>query len=151
MTPAEIELMVACGEFCHVTTEERMADIEAVGLNPAFDDSKVLRGVRKDNAVYLCPVANIDKAMDFLGSRASDQPKLYVYRIGAAELAAKDCGADISWLVNLVDEDQWTVAKSLELGSIACYQPIARAELTDPEEVDNPRYTPPGGGDVEYI
>jgi hypothetical protein len=151
MTPAEIELMVACGEFCHVTTADGMASIEAVGLAPAFDVSQVIRGPRKDKAVYPCPAASLDKAMRFLGSRADDQPKLYVYRIGAAELAVKDCGADISWLVNLVDEDQWTVAVSMELGSIACYDPIARAELTDPLEVDNPKYTAPGGGDVEFI
>lgn len=151
MTDQERQLVKAYGTFCHVTTAERMAAVEPAGLNPAFDDSQVLRGVRKDKAVYLCPEASIDKALDFLGSRAGDQPKLYVYRIGAAALAAKDCGADISWLVNLVDEDKWTVEVSLNLGSIACYEPISRAELNGREEVDNPRYTPPGGGDVECI
>jgi hypothetical protein len=151
MTDQERELVEACGTFCHVTTAERIDAVEATGLNPAFDDSQVLRGVRKDKATYLCPEVSIGKALDFLGSRADDQPKLHVYRIGAAALAAKDCGADISWLVNHIEEDKWTVAMSLEIGSIACYEPIPRAELTDPEEVDNPRYTPPGGGDVEYV
>lgn len=89
--------------------------------------------------------------MDFLGSRASDQPKLYVYRIRASGVADKVCGADIGWLVNLVGEEKWTVEESLKLGSVACYEPIARAELTEPKEVDNPRYILPGGGERELI
>lgn len=42
MTPAERELMLACGEFCHVTTADRIAGIEVAGLNPDLDKSIVL-------------------------------------------------------------------------------------------------------------
>lgn len=147
MNEQERELIAACVTFCHVTTAEHLATIEATGLNPAFDESLVVRGNRKEKAVYLCPEARIEKTTNFLGERANDQKNLYVYRIGAAELAAKDCGADISWLVNLVDEEKWTVAVSLEIGSIACYEAIARDELNGPQEIVNPRYIASSGED----
>lgn len=117
MTEAEKQLVLECGEFCHVTTAEGRELIDAAGLDPAYDQSLVLRGPKRDKAVYLCPAAKVEKAKDFLGSRASDQAKLYVYRISAEALSHKNCGADIGWLLNLVEEEQWTVAVSLELGT----------------------------------
>lgn len=151
MTDQERKLVAACGEFCHVTTAEGSGDIDVAGLDPALDDSIVIRGPKRDKAIYLCPADNLNKAADFIGSRASDQPKLYVYRIGAAELADKECGADIGWLVNLVGEADWTVAVSLELGTIACYEAIARAELSGPQEIDNPRYIASSGDDEQEL
>lgn len=143
MTAADRELVTGCGEFCHVTTADRLDDVEAAGLDPELDDSLVLRGPKRDKAIYLCPVASIEKAKDFIGVRASDQPKLYVYRIGAAALSLKNCGPDIGYLVNIVEEADYTVAVSLARGTLACYEAIPRAELTGPEEIDNPRYISP--------
>lgn len=148
MTAAERELVTACGEFCHVTTADRLDDVESAGLDPELDDSLVLRGPNRDKAIYLCPVASIENAKDFIGARASDQPKLYVFRIGAAAVSQKNCGPDVGYLVNIVEEADYMVAASLERGTIACYEAIPRAELAGPEETDNPRYKPPGDGEM---
>src|SRR4051812_10369556 len=104
MTPAERELVTACGEFCHVTTADRLDDVEAAGLDPEHDDSLVLRGPKRDKAIYLCPVASIEDAKHLIGARASDQPKLYVFRIDAAAVSLKNCGPDIGYLVNIAKE-----------------------------------------------
>lgn len=143
MTEEEQLLLRNCGEFCHITTDDWVSEIDASGLDPRCDDSLVLRGGKRDPAVYLCPVANIEGAKDFIGSRAADQPKLYVFRIAAEALSHKKCGPDIGYLVNVVDESGWTVECSLRRGTIACYEAIARSELTGPEEIDNPRYLAP--------
>lgn len=151
MTPEERALLAACGEFCHITTADRRGKIEVGGLNPEFDDSLVLRGSKRDKAVYLCPVSSIENVKDFIGANASDQPTLYVYRIGAETLSQKSCGPDIGFLVNLVDEVDYTIAVSLQRGTISCYEAISRAELTGPEEIDNPRYKQPGDEDAELL
>jgi hypothetical protein len=35
MTEQERRVVAACGEFCHVTTSDRVARTDAVGLDPA--------------------------------------------------------------------------------------------------------------------
>jgi hypothetical protein len=145
MTEQEKALIAACGEFCHVTTAARRDLVNAVGLDPEYDESLVIRGPKRDKAVYLCPATSIAKALDFIGARADDQPKLYVYWIGAAALSQKNCGPDIGYMVNIVEEHDYTVEVSLQCGTIACYEAIDRGELTDPVEAVNPRYLPPGG------
>ncbi len=142
ITDEERQRVAACGEFCHVTIAERLQLIDNSGLDPAHDVSLVIRGPKREQAVYLCPAAGIENAKDFIGARASDQPKLYVYRIAADILSQKDCGPDIGYLVNIVGENDWTVEVSLRRGTIACYETIPRAALVGPQEVENPRYTP---------
>lgn len=144
MTPEEQDLLLACGEFCHFTTADRLGGIKAGGLDPDLDDSLVLRGPKREKAVYFCPVSSSEKAKDFIGARADDQAKLYVYRILVGSLSQKNCGPDIGCLVNLVDEIGYTVAASLQLGTIACYEIIPHSELTGPEEIENPQYKRPG-------
>ena len=139
--------VAACGTFHHVTTADGTSGIEESGLDPACDNSQVIRGGRKDQAVYLCPAASIEKVSEILGDREKDQEYLFVYEISASALAKKNCGADVGWLVNIASPDKHTVELSLEHGSIACYEAIARSELRGPKKIRNPSHIGTSGGD----
>jgi hypothetical protein len=112
MTEQERQVVAACGESCHVTTTDRVALIDAAGLDPAYDDSVVLPGPKRPKAVYLCPAASLENAKQFIGDRASGQETLFVYRLSAESLSHKSYGPDIGYLVHRVGEAGWTVAVS---------------------------------------
>jgi hypothetical protein len=146
MTAEEQELVLGCGEFCHVATEEKAAFIDESGLNPEFDESIVLRGPKRPPAVYLCPAARLEETLDFIGDRVSEQEKLIVFHLPAEALSGRDCGPDYGFLVYFTkDLENATVELSLAHGSIACYELIPRGEFTEIYEVANPRYKPLGG------
>src|SRR5438105_6354280 len=105
MTEQERQLVAACGEFCHVTAIDIRDFIDEFGLDPRFDQSVVLRGPKRPRAVYVCPMASLDKVLAFVGDRAPDQPRLFVYRMDAQVLCDRNCGPDYGYLVYFVEGD----------------------------------------------
>jgi len=146
MTDEEKKLVLACGTFCHVTTQEN-ADIG--GLDPSSDMSVVIRGPKRPQAVYLCPESSLDKALNVIGDRARGEKALIVFKVAAAVLAVKSCGPDFGWLsahIGGAELEAATVKTSLDtVGAIACYDLISPGEISETVTVPNPKFDPEAG------
>jgi hypothetical protein len=99
MTEQEQQHIASCGVFCHVGDVRTQPFVEEMGLDPRFDQSLVLRGPRRPKAVYCCPVASLDKMLEFVGDRRPEEPTLLVYRIDAEKLCRRNCGPDYGYLI----------------------------------------------------
>ena len=142
MTDEERNLIAQCGTFCHVTTLDKSHAIDSGGLIPTADKSLVLRGPVRPNAVYLCPESHLDKALEFVGEKDRDQKLLIVFKVSGSTISKKDCGADYGWLsahLNTSELDDATIAMSLQIGGLACYELIPPVDFVDRTEVNNPR------------